>query len=170
MHSRHLKVYVVTIALLLITVSLTSALDRGDSIPPFSVASGDGKLLIDIDLIGKHTFLFYEDRSKMDMNEGLKSFLMAQGYNDEEVLFVVIADCSKAGVFKRVWQTQLVDASRKSGRTIYGDWNGRMKKSLQTADKTSSFYIIDPAGTVRYFREGVVPESEFQEINDIVLP
>ncbi len=170
MYFRRLKVSLLTIALLLTAVSLTAALDTGDSLPPFSVVSGDGKILIDMDLIGKHTFLFYEDRSKMDMNEGLKSFLMAQGYSDEEVLFIVVADCSKAGVFKRVWQTQLEDASRKSGSTIYGDWNGRMKDSFRAADKTSSFYIIDPAGTVRYFREGVVPESEFQEINGIVSP
>lgn len=158
------------IIMILTSAGLLSALETGDSVPSFSVVSGDGKILIQSDLIGKNTLLFYEDRSKMDLNEDLKDYLVDQGYSEDQTQLVVVADCSNAGLFKKIWQKQIMDESRKSGFTVYGDWNGNMKSVLKTASDTSTFFIVDPRGIVRFFMEGTVPDREFQKIHSTIYP
>ena len=170
MNNRRKRHIILLIIMILTSAGLLSALEKGDTISSFSVISGDGKILIQSDLMGKNTLLFYEDRSKMDMNEGLKNFLVEQEYGEDQTQIVIVADCSKAGLFKKIWQNQLVDASRKSGITVYGDWNGSMKRVLKTAPDTSSFYIIDSRGIVQFFMEGSIPDREFSTIRSIVSP
>ena len=167
----HRKMCITLLIIMIMTsAELLSALETGDTIPSFSVVSGDGKILIQSDLIGKNTFLFYEDRSKMDLNKGLKSFLMEQGYSEDSIQLVFVADCSNAGLFKKIWQKQLRDESRKSGLTVYGDWNGSLKNILNTASDSSSFYIVDPRGVVQLIMEGFIPDREFQKIHSTVSP
>ena len=158
------------LAFFLIPFLPAAAVDTGEVFPSFSVVSGDGKILIRPDLSGRNIFLFYEDRSRLDMNKDLKSYLINQDFNDREVRIIIIADCSRAGLRKKFWESQLVESSRRNGVTVYGDWNGRMKGSLSAPEETSSFYIIDTEGIVRYFKEGTVPEGEFQKIRDSIVP
>lgn len=158
------------IIMILTSAGLLSALETGDSVPSFSVVSGDGKILIQSDLMGKNTLFFYEDRSKLDMNEGLKNFLVDQEYNEDSTQLVIIADCSNAGLFKKIWQKQLMDESRKLGLTVYGDWNGSLKNILKTDSDSSSFYIVDPQGVIQFFMEGSIPDREFQKIHSTISP
>ena len=170
MSCRRKKVALLLIIAVCASSALLGALNTGDSLPPFSVVSGDGKILIHADLTGKTAFLFYEDRTKLDMNQDLKSFLMSKGYNDDLVRIVVIADCTNAGLRKRLWESSLVDYSRRTGITAYGDWNGGMKQGLNTAADSSSFYVVSPAGQVVYFREGLIPQGEFGTIHAFAAP
>ncbi|MDC7239023.1 MAG: hypothetical protein PQJ50_01555, partial [Spirochaetales bacterium] len=60
--------------MLVISISVY-ALQPGDSIPSFSVASGTGQILIRDDLRERKTLLFFEDRSSMSVNEDLKDYI-----------------------------------------------------------------------------------------------
>ncbi len=146
------------------------AIGPGQSFPSFSVVSGDGKILISSDLEGRDTFLFYQDRTELDVNRDLKAYLQDWSFPDDSVRMVVIADCSHAGLRKKIWENQLQDSSRRSGYTIYGDWSGRMKQDLSAPDGASLFYHIDPEGIVRYFKEGTVPEGDFKDIQASLNP
>ena len=160
---------IVTCLFILISTGL-SALDTGEVFPSFSVVSGDGKILISPDLSGRTALVFYEDRNGMEANSSLKSFFQQQNLDDERVALVYIADCTDAGLRKRIWENQLKDSSRRTGVTVYGDWNGNLKRGLETSEGEVFFYLIDPDGIIRYFKEGTVPEGDFQEIQALLTP
>jgi hypothetical protein len=167
---RYIKSLFFLMIFLFVPVCFFWALEPGEAFPSFAVVSGDGKILLNADLAGRNILLFYEDRTKLDMNQELKNFLRNKGYNDDFVRIVVIADCANAGLRKAIWENSLIDVSRKSGTTVYGDWNGRMKQAIHAASDTSSFYILNQEGVVQYCMEGVVPEREFEAIHTAVAP
>jgi predicted transcriptional regulator len=71
-----------------------------------------------------------------------------------------VIDCTGAYFpFVGIWKQQLVKASQKEGLTIYGDWDGRMKKAYQAVDQEANFYLIDKSGTIRYFIAGKVDDK-----------
>ncbi len=146
------------------------ALDPGEVFPSFSVVSGDGKILISPDLEGRWGLVFYEDRNETEKNNALKSYFQNQSLDDELVALVFIADCTDAGLRKKIWENQLKDSSRRMGVTVYGDWNGKLKRGLGAVEGEAFFYLIDPEGIIRYFKEGTVPEGDFQEIQALLNP
>ena len=150
------------------TALALSALQTGDEVPGFSVVSGSGKILIREDLRDKTVCLFYEDRSRMDENQDLKDYIKEQTAGNDNVLSVVIADCSDVGLFKKIWEDRLIDHSRKTGLSVYGDWNGRMKKSFSYGDNTLVFLVIDKDGSVVFSKSEPVSSGEFGKIRELL--
>ncbi len=152
----------------LAAVTALSALQTGDEVPGFSVVSGNGKILIREDLRGKTAILFYEDRSRLDENQELKDYIKGLSDGRDGILSVVVADCSDVGLFKKIWEDRLIDHSRKTGFSVYGDWNGRMGKSFAYGDDALAFLIIDTTGRVVYSNSGPVSSSEFGRIGEFL--
>lgn len=150
------------------TVFALSALQTGDEVPAFSVVSGSGKILIREDLRDKTVVLFYEDRSRLDENQDLKDYIKGQAAGKDGILSVVIVDCSDVGLFKRIWEDRLVDHSRKTGLPVYGDWNGRMRKSFAYGEDSLEVLVIDREGRIVYSKTGPVPSSEHDTIRELL--
>jgi len=164
------RITIIVAVMIIFIVPNAFSLDNGEEMPAFSVVSGDGQILIHTDLSEKTVLLFYEDRSRTDLNRELKDYLKGQDFDREEVRTVSVVDCSNAGVFRKIWQNQLVDSSRKNGTTVFGDWNGVMKRDFRFASDTSTFAVIDPSGRVVYIRSGAVPASDFPTIRSFLVP
>ncbi|MDA3958914.1 YtfJ family protein [Oceanispirochaeta sp.] len=160
--------YLISLLFLLLLSQGVFALQVGDSIPGFSVVSGTGQILIRDDLNNKKVMLFYEDRSQLDLNQELKDYLKTLTLDKNSVFTAAIVDCSDLGLFKKLWEDKLVDQSRKSGLSVYGDWNGKMKERFRYEDKTSTFIVINESGEVVYFKAGVISSSEFPKISNLV--
>jgi len=151
--------------LLFLTVNSLTALETGEEIPGFSVVSGKGRILIREDLRNKTTLLFYEDRSQMDMNQELKDYLTGLSLDSDENLAVIVIDCSDVGLLKKLWEERLRDHARRTGLNVYGDWNGKMKRSFFYDDDNSAFSVINPRGVVVYTAQGKIPASDFDRIS-----
>ncbi len=163
-----LRSFWLSLVMMLVFSLSISALQPGDSIPSFSVASGMGQILIRDDLRDRKTLLFYEDRSSMSANGELKDYIKSLSLNREDVLTVVVVNCSDVGLLKKIWQERLIEYSRKTGMPVYGDWNGNMTDNFRYRGKSFSFLIVNEAGQVVYTREGTVPASEFPVITDLI--
>jgi len=144
------------------------SLEPGDSIPGFSVVSGAGQMLIRNDFRDKMVLLFYEDRNQLDSNQPLKKYLDSLNLDRNGIMTVVVVDCTDVGFLKKLWDGKLEDYSRKNNQSVYGDWNGNMKEKFKFQDKTSTFMIIDPKGSVVYTGTGEIGPGEFPAISGIL--
>jgi predicted transcriptional regulator len=150
------------------TVLALSALQTGDEVPAFSVVSGSGKILIREDLRDKTAVIFYEDRSRLDENQDLKDYVKGHMAGKDGVLSVIIVDCSDVGLFKRIWEDRLIDHSRKTGLPVYGDWNGRMRKSFSYGEDPLAFLVVDGDGRILYSKNGPVSSTEYAAIGEFL--
>lgn len=154
-----------------LVVYSASAIPVGDKAPDFKVTSGDNVVLSSGMLKGKTTALFYETKETKEKNRALKNYLnafyegMAPASRDR-ILRAAIIRCSQ--FFPTMWRRALRDNSKAEGLTIYGDWDGSMQKDFGMAPDESNFLIIDSSGVVRYQRSGIVPESEYAKIRDLL--
>lgn len=159
----------------LLIFSLFSAeIKIGDVSPFFAVKSGDGKYLTLDDLKGKIVIMFYETRDAVDENKELKKEL--NGFYDaqsgdikQKVVKVAIIDCSEAyWPFTIIWKKKLIGCSREKSLTIYGDWDGEMKKAYGFHSGKSNFVILDKAGRVKFFQVEKIARNQFQNIKKFI--
>lgn len=143
-------------ALCLLGALPAGAVEKGGAAPPFTVTSGEDKVLDASQLKGRAVVLFYEGRDQTEYSRALKQDLnrFYHGQPPELqklVARVAVVDCSPANwLTKGFWADGLKEASQKEGITVYGDWDGAMRRAYQLPEDGSSFLVIGPAGKVLY--------------------
>lgn len=164
-------------ALCLLWALPTAALEVGQSAPAFTVQSGDEKALDSASLKGKAVVLFYEARDAVEKSRPLKDelniFYKAQPPELQgRVVRLAVVDCSGASwPFKGLWRDGLIEASKKEGITVYGDWDGKMRAAYGLPEDGSSFLVIGPSGEVLYLARDAakVEGKEFQKVQDAIV-
>jgi hypothetical protein len=136
--------------------------------PDFRIVSGHGESIDRERLTGKVVLCFYETESTTSLNAGLKDELRRYeaGLRAGERPFVLaVADCSKARwPLIPLWERALDQRSRKIGYTLYGDWDGAMRKDFRFAESDANFLLIDASGKIRYRASGKINENQIGEI------
>ena len=168
---------VLILALVLLWAPAALALDKGQVAPAFKVESGEEKTLDSASLKGKVVTLFYEVRDAVEKSRPLKDelniFYKAQPKDIKEyVSRVVVVDCSGASwPFKGLWRDGLIDAGKKEGLTVWGDWDGKMRAAYGFPQDGTSFLIIGPQGKVRYLAMDAsqLEGKDFQKIQDVLI-
>ena len=146
----------------------------GQAAPDFKVESGDEKPLALADLKGKVAVVFYETRDQVEINRPLKKALNSFYENRPQtgqnlVARVPVVDCSSASwPFTGFWRDGLMDASKKEGMTIYGDWDGKMRADYKLPDEQPSFMVLGPGGVVLFFASGQIGPERFKQIKGII--
>ncbi|MBU1276421.1 MAG: peroxiredoxin family protein [Proteobacteria bacterium] len=144
------------VAALWVGTALAGSLAVGQAAPEFSVRSGDGQVLTLADLKGKVAVVFYEGRDQVEYGRALKDYLnrlfAAQPPDTRKsVVRVAVVDCSPANwLTKGFWADGLKEASQKEGLTVYGDWDGAMRRAYGLPEDGSSFLVVGPGGEIRY--------------------
>ena len=119
--------------------------------------------------------IFYESRSAVKKNGPLKdlvkAFLLDQP--DEirrQVVSLSIIDCSRApqGV-RHFWEKALIENSRIEGVTIYGDWDGKMRKDMGFKEGDSNFMVVDKDGLIRLHLSGKIGQESYEGIKSLLL-
>jgi hypothetical protein len=147
----------------------------GQRIPSFIVSSGDGRVCDLPSIRGKLTVIFYESRHAIKKNEPFKNSLKAFFREQPEevrngVIRLPVIDCSGAFfAVKHFWRKGLMENSRREGLTIYGDWDGKMKKDLGFRDGDSNFVVVDQQGIIRYHLTGKISEDSWDTIKSFLL-
>jgi hypothetical protein len=143
--------------------------------PLFTLMSGEDKALDSFYLQGKVTLCFYESNETKDKNkklkEELKSIIGSMSVEEKREIFVLaVADCSKAKKpFTVFWKKALEKQSKEIGYTLYGDWTGQMRDIYLFIIDESNFAIFDKKGQIRFQRKDVIPNSDYQNIKDILI-
>ena len=151
-----------------------SILPAGTKAPAFKVTSGDN-LQMSLDMLqGRVIMLFYENKDVVEKNRKLKNTLLAfekaQTSAKQNILVgLPVIDCSGAFFpFTGVWKQQLVQATKKEGLIIYGDWDGKVKSAYQAIDKDSNFFLIDQSGIIRYSLSGQADSNDINAVLKII--
>ncbi len=147
----------------------------GKPAPFFSVESAeDENLTLDM-LRGKVIILFYEAREVVRKNREFKDYLKSL-YNGqpeavkENIFRLVVINCSEASfVTKPIWRKKLMEGSMRQGMTIYGDWTGAMLGDYEIQDHDSNFLVIDRNGIIRYAATGLIENSQFEKLREMLL-
>jgi len=168
----------IAIILFLVTPFLLPAVNFANDIlvgnvaPPFKVISGDNKILTLGDIKNKVAVLFYEAKSAIEQNRGLKNSLNAfyDGQPDsvkKDIVRIGVINCQ--GVFFRgAWEEGLRDNSKKEGITVYGDWDGEMSADYRAKEGSSNVIIIDRKGVIRYYNSGQVEDRDISMIEELL--
>ncbi|MCX5750103.1 MAG: redoxin domain-containing protein [Candidatus Saganbacteria bacterium] len=160
--------WLMTLTFIFIFLNPASAelLPVGSPAPAFKITSGDGKALALENLKGKVSVILYETKDIVEKNRPLKKALtdFSASLPDNvkpNLIAVPVINCTGAfWPFTSVWQSGLVDNSKKEGLTIYGDWDGKMDKAYGMKDNDSNIVIIDQNGVIQYFNAGVIDTKE----------
>jgi len=152
------------------------ALEQGQIAPAFVVESGEEKPLNSETLRGKAVTLFYEARDAVEKSRPLKDEL-TKFYKEQppeiqkRVARITVIDCSGASwPFKGFWRDGLIDAGKKEGLTIYGDWDGKMRAAYGLPEDGTSFAVLGPDGKVLYFAldASAVSPAQYGAIKDAI--
>lgn len=142
--------------------------------PDFRIMDGNNRWLTLGDLKGKVVIGFYEHRSAVEKNKSLKDELQAyrkkwSRYSEGNSFSLAVVDASEANLFSKwIWKKKLRETSSELGITVYGDWDGSMKKAYGIPAGESVFMIIDKKGILRYRYAGLVRENKFENIRKMI--
>ncbi len=147
----------------------------GKRLPSFKVSSGDGKVY-DLSITkGKLTVIFYESRHSVKKNEPLKEllkifFLEQPEELRQQVVRLPVIDCSSAFLpIRHFWKRGLIEHSKIEGLTIYGDWDGKMRRDFGLKDGDANFMVVDKSGVIRFFTTGKINEDSYDSIKSFLL-
>ena len=137
-------------------LALAGGVAVGQAAPDFKVSSGDEQALALDGLEGKVVVVFYEGKDQVEYSRTLKQDL--NRFFDEQppeiqklVKRVPVVDCSPANWFtKGFWADGITEAGKKEGLTVYGDWDGDMRRAYGLPEEASSFLVVGPGGKIRY--------------------
>ncbi len=173
---RKLSHGLLALALCLLWAPGALALDKGQIAPAFVVESGEEKTLSSDSLKGKAVTLFYESRDAVEKSRPLKDAL-TKFYKKQppdiqkRVARITVIDCSGASwPFKGIWRDGLIDAGKKEGLTIYGDWDGKMRAAYGFPEDGTSFAVLGPDGKVLFVAPdaSAVSPSQYGAIRDAI--
>jgi predicted transcriptional regulator len=150
----------------------------GTKIIYFTVEDIHGKKIDTDSIKGRVVAGFYEDRYATEKNkklkDALKDFYKATSsqkkFDVENNIFkLAVIDGTPANIAtKWVWKRKIKIKSAENKINIYIDWDGNMKKAFVFPDDESTFIIIDREGIIRYIMSGIIPETEFDVITELM--
>ena len=166
----------VAVGILLIFLSsfIWAFAQTGTRAPRFNVSDGNNAKLDSDSLKGKVIVGFYESRDQVKKNKQFKAFLIKYHFEDLEVsakngFMLSVIDATPANFITRpIWKRNFIKNSEQARVTVYGDWDGSMKRSYGMPDDESVFIIIDKKGIIRYIYIGKVPGKYFDGIKDLI--
>ncbi|NLD92540.1 MAG: redoxin domain-containing protein [Fibrobacter sp.] len=142
----------------------------GDTAPDFTVKSGSNSIVNLKMNFGKTVFLFYETKDVVEKNRKLKQKLN-EFYNIQPdsikryIERLTVIDCTSAfWPFTGIWESKLVENSIIEEMTLYGDWDGKMKRSYSMKNNESNIFVIDKKGIIRYVNSGRTNDDEIGRI------
>lgn len=153
---------------------IVAAITTGQTAPPFSVTSGDGKTVALDTLKGKIVVVLYETKNVVEQNRALKTQLTTLYEQFPKLkqgsVVVPVINCSSASwLTKKVWRSKLRENSSREKLTIYGDWDGNMADVYQMTDNQSNVVIIDATGVVRFVSIGACDTTTRDAIQSLLL-
>ncbi len=152
-----------------ICISVSGFSEEIEAAQNFYITSGDGKTTSLAEYKGKLVVCFYESRDTENDNISFKNYLRSYNYSDNNIEVLAIADCSSVPWFlKSIWENALLKRSSHYGYIVYGDWDGKMKKSYGFSEK-ANFMIIDKSQKIRYKKIGVISDFEFESIMQLIV-
>ena len=146
----------------------------GKAAPPFTVRSGDDRVLASDALKGKVAVIFYETRDTSRKNSDIKDrFNKLYDRQDEEtresIVRIPIFNCSRViWPARAIWKQSLRYHSKRVGMTLYVDWDGHMARDYRMKDDESNLVILDRKGIVRYASAGRISDEQFSEIEELL--
>jgi len=139
-----------------------------------TVEDADEKTLALRDLKGQPIIVFYEDKESGALNDPLKQEL-GRWLDDDAalkaaVVIVAVADVSDYNSWpaKGFAKDAIRAESKKSGTTIWCDWDGSFGKALELRAGTSSVVVIGRAGTVRFSADGALPATQRKTVESLL--
>jgi alkyl hydroperoxide reductase subunit AhpC len=151
-----------------------SLISIGEKVSAFKLTSGSDKHLFSSDLKGKIVTIFYETKETTEVNRLLKNELNKFYYSHlglmhKNVVRLAVIDASSANLFtKFIWKRKMRNASSKEKLTIYGDWDGSMRKAFKIPKNSIAFFITDKKGVIRYIKSGRVAQFEIGKIKELL--
>ncbi|MFA5116748.1 MAG: redoxin domain-containing protein [Candidatus Omnitrophota bacterium] len=165
------------VSFLVTPLLLSAAYPANDSLigsfaPFFKIISGDKETLTLDGIKGKVAVLFYEAKSAIEKNRGLKTALNAfyDGQPDivkKDIARIAVVNC-RGVVFKKEWEKALQANSKKEGLTVYGDWDGKMSDDYHAKEGESNVMVIDKKGIIRYYVSGRVDDKDIGMIEEML--
>lgn len=146
----------------------------GQEAPEFTLVSGDGEQLSRGDLLGRVTVMYYETRDTKDNNRDLKKSIrewrdeLPEEQRERVFLVPVIDGSSATWLTREIWNGKLVDKSRQTGVTVYGDWDGAMRGSFELVKDDSNILVIDSGAIIRDRRQGIVDAAEIEAFRELL--
>ncbi len=133
--------------------------------PSAKVENVDGKVLRLESLQGKVVVVVYEDKESAATNQAFKddlTRLLGEDALKDKVFVTPVADVSEYGSWpmKGFAKDAIRDQSKKSGTTIWCDWDASFRKALSLPKGTSSVVVIDRHGVVRMAVDGALTEVQ----------
>jgi len=150
------KIFFFLFVFVSVSIAEEQTLKINSKAPDFTVTSGNGETISLDSLMGKVIVLIYEKKEAVKETRPLKDLLYKIYWSKsekkrKEIVRLPVIDCSAAfWPVTTIWKKKLVDNSKKEGMTIFGDWDGKMRKNYNLKDKNSTILIIDKKGVIKY--------------------
>lgn len=142
----------------------------GSQAPVARAETVDGKVLEPRALGGKIALIFYEDKDSTKQNKVLKDAIKEQGktsgHKDNAAIYAV-ADVSAYDFWpaRGFVKDAIKEEEKKSGTSIYLDWNGSFGKAFTFQTGSSNIVLLGADNKVKLAHCGVVP----QPLRDTIL-
>lgn len=160
--------------LCMVSAGILAEARTGIPAPDFVVRDGDGHSLDSRLLRGKVVVGFYNDRDATKKNSILENrlrelYTALPGSANRDVFQLAVTDATPSIATSRwIWRRIMRNRSKTMGITLYGDWDGAMKRAYGIPDGESTFIVIDKKGILRYFSSGSIPSSEHEAIVSLI--
>lgn len=164
----------IAVIMILSICTQLSAIALGSRIPEFILESGEKKILESQSLDGQIIFLFYDHKDYFKRNNDFKEELFNE-YNklskaEQSMISIVqIIDCSESSFLNSYfYRKSLCRNSQKYGFTIWGDWEGKVKREFGFWQKGSYMLIVNTQGKVVYSDKEVFEMGKINQITGLL--
>jgi hypothetical protein len=143
--------------------------ERGSARPDCPIADAWDRSTTLGRFAGMPMLVIYEDKSSVKLNDALKAELtaLAKTANYEKVVaLIAVADVSDYDHWplRTLVKSEIKRESRKNGVSIYCDWDGGVRGTLDLPRKTSNVVLYGRDGRVLFARSGRLSDAERAEL------
>jgi predicted transcriptional regulator len=137
------------------------------------VEDPDGKTMTIKALRGRPVIVVYEDKDSKQANQALKGDLtriLKDKALKSAVVLAPVADVSEYNSWpaKGFVKDAIRDEAKKTGTTIWCDWDASFRRAFDLAPKASNVIVIGRGGAVRFAASGTLSASQRAEIEAIL--
>lgn len=162
---RRLNSVATTLALTSICLISSAIPLVGELAPNARVEDADGHAVDLRSATGKPVLIVYEDKDSGTLNKPFKDELSALAKGDryrQSVALFAIADVSAYDFWpvKGFVKDAIRDESRKFQTTIYCDWTGAFRRSLDLARGTSNVVLLGKGGAILFSAAGRLDDAQ----------
>lgn len=141
------------------------ALPKAGHVADGRVEDVDGRVLRTSSLKGRVVVVVYEDKDSKDANAAFKSDLsrlMQDRAAKASVVVLAVADVSEYASWpaRGFVKDAIRDESKKSGTTIWCDWDASFRKAYDLAKGRSNVLVLGRDGRVRFAAAGALTAAQ----------